>query len=302
MADIEWSPESGGSCTALLESEIGDAAAESIKLIEWRPAISLNPQLFAALLTEIAEFIRRSNANFNTVRHFSERWRRNCERNIRFFAATARKTAGKLELLDKTIVICASGPSLEQKTAELQSLRKAGALLLAVSSSFLALSSRGFFPDFVFASDGGAWARFHFFALLRDSSKKPLVAAPLNAMLPSQLETFPLVLTGDGTEFQTKMLKEAGLPPFTLTQRGTVTASALDFAKNLSRVPPLVFGADFACQGILSHARPYALDALFENSASRLKPVEHCRWERVRALLAGGSLKVFADWWRRQVK
>lgn len=310
LADVEWSPECGGSCTALLEREICDTEAARIKIIEWRPAIALNPRLFSSLLAEITSFVRRSDANARTVRYFSERWRRNCQRNILYFAQNIdlfnnnRRTSS---LIHKTIAVCAAGPSINTKIIELRKLRKNGTTILAVSSAVLSLAAHDLLPDIVFASDGGGWARLHFFALFRAANtgaaeaagnKKPLVAATLNAALPTQLATFPLLLIGDGSKEQAKMLHEAGLPQLALPQRGTVTVSAIDFAKAISGREPLVFGADFACKDIQSHVKPYAFDALLENTATRLNPFYHQKWVRTRAIILGGSLKIFAGWQR----
>jgi hypothetical protein len=300
--DAEWSPASTETCTTFLERVIGDSESVHIKLIEWRPAIALDALLYRQLVGELTRFIRRSDANARTTRHFTERWRRNTLRNSRFFADAARKTFPELAAYQSDdLVICAAGPTLEASFPAITAqLNRGNTKLAAAASAVAALRARSFEPDIIFTSDGGSWARLHFFEAVR-CLRRSLIVAALHAALPSCLLGFPILFFGDGSAEQRAVLDEYGLPRVELPQRGTVTASALDFALRWTTGQIFLAGASLSSHDLHSHARPYAFDALLVQTANRYKPWYHQQWARTRALEAGGSYKLYAAWFEQQL-
>ena len=53
---------------------------------------------------------------------------------------------------------------------------------------------------------------------------------------------------------------------------------------------------------VATHARPYAFDRLSDEAAGRLSPCYHLRFERARALAAGGSFEVYAAWFKQKAR
>jgi len=80
--DSQWYLETGTSVQDFLETEIPDTKAEEIRLIEWRPALSVYGQAYLALLKETVEFIKRVDASARTYSTFGQRWFRNFFKNL----------------------------------------------------------------------------------------------------------------------------------------------------------------------------------------------------------------------------
>jgi hypothetical protein len=91
------------------------------------------------------------------------------------------------------------------------------------------------------------------------------------------------------------------MPFIALPQRGTVSASALDMALNLTSGDIFIAGLDLENSGIRSHARPYSLDRFIEEKAGRLNPVYSQTFKRAALLKAGGSFGIYASWFEKQL-
>jgi hypothetical protein len=50
--------------------EIPDSKAAEIRLLEWRPALSVYGEAYLTLVKETVEFIKRSDANTRTLKYF----------------------------------------------------------------------------------------------------------------------------------------------------------------------------------------------------------------------------------------
>ncbi|MDR1566509.1 MAG: DUF115 domain-containing protein, partial [Treponema sp.] len=179
--DSFWSPGSGVSLQDFLESEIPDTGAGDIKIIEWRPSLGVYGERYLRLLSETAEFIKRSDANTRTVRQFGRRWFRNFFRNLALLSAALCPVS-----LKSPLAVTGAGPGLEETIPFIkEEQRRRGLLVLAVSSSTGALLARGVEPDMVIATDGGGWALLHLYECLRYKKTKNIFALSLTAALPS---------------------------------------------------------------------------------------------------------------------
>jgi hypothetical protein len=106
----------------------------------------------------------------------------------------------------------------------------------------------------------------------------------------------------DGSLWQTLILNELRIPYIAMTQRGTVSASALDLAFTLSDNEVFIAGIDLANRDIRSHARPYSLDRFMEEKAERINPVYSQIYKRSSLLKEGGSYDIYASWFKKQLK
>jgi hypothetical protein len=123
--------------------------------------------------------------------------------------------------------------------------------------------------------------------------------ASLSAYLPSRVKDLPILFSCDGSLWQTLLLQRNQLPIFTLPQRGTVTATAIDVALWLSDAPVFVLGMDLSHRDLQTHVRPYALDWYVEQRASRFSPQYSIVFERSRKIITGGNLDVYERWFRQ---
>jgi hypothetical protein len=294
-----WNPSCQENLENFLDRTIGTAEPAEIRLIEWKPSVNAYGKLCADLAARTVDCIRRIAAGKNTVRNFGRRWLRNALRNLPLLRNPAEFNAGM-----QPILICAAGPCLEDFLPAIAEWKQSPAppFLIAVSSAAPALLYRKIIPDIIIAVDGGPWALLHLFESLRgmkNTDKRPVIAAALTASLPSQTENWPILILGDGSLWQELLLRSCGKLPFkSFPQRGTVSASALDLALLLTGGNIYFAGLDFSHRDIKTHARPYAFDKIPENAASRLTPQYSLTFEREAAINKSGSLGIYAAWFK----
>jgi len=81
-----------------------------------------------------------------------------------------------------------------------------------------------------------------------------------------------------------------------------VTASALDLAFALTKGDIYIAGIDLENNDIRSHSRPYSLDRFMEEKTDRFNPFYSQVYKRSSTLKAGGSFKIYASWFEKQLK
>jgi len=294
--DSQWYLETGTSVQDFLETEIPDTKAEEIRLIEWRPALSVYGQAYLALLKETVEFIKRVDASARTYSTFGQRWFRNFFKNLDISKSFICPTPHS-----RPVLVTGAGPGLEDTIPFIKEKRDEF-FILASSSSAAALINEDITPNLVISIDGTTWAKVHLYELFRlKNASPPPLAAALTAALPSQYENFPLMLISDGSFWQTLILNELKIPFIALPQRGTVSASALDMAFVISEGEIFFTGFDLANRDIRSHARPYCLDRFMEEGAGRINPFYSQVYKRSSLLKEGGSYGIYASWFKKQL-
>jgi hypothetical protein len=169
--------------------------------------------------------------------------------------------------------------------------------VLAASSATEALLAGGVQPDIAIGTDGGLWSLFHLWEYLRIPAGEKKMAVQTCAVIPSQCRDIPVLLLVDGSLWQGIALSSCGIPSIHLPQRGTVTASALDLAFILGRGPVFICGMDLAAEDIVSHARPYRLNSMMEERATRISPYYSQQFIRTGSLRRG-SMDIYAGWFQ----
>jgi hypothetical protein len=294
---LSWDPLCGEGLETFLERTV-TADARAIRLIEWRPSVNAYGKAYLELAGRTVECVRRISAGSVTVRNFGRRWLKNALRNLALFLHPVQVRRGT-----GAVVVCAAGPSLEE-ALDLIIRRKASSpspLVIAVSSAVPALLHRGIAPDLVIATDGGGWALFHLYGSFRPDKSggiKPVLAAGFTAALPSQTESSPVLIIGDGTLWQELLLGAGKFPFLRLPQRGTVSASALDLALSVSTGNVYLAGLDLTHRDLRTHARPYAFETAMDRSSSRFKPLYSQAFERAGIIRHSGSQDIYATWFR----
>jgi hypothetical protein len=291
-----WSPGSGTTLLRFLEDHIPDTEAASIALVEWRPSRTAFGRAYLRLCAETAEYVKRADANKRTAANFGRRWFRNVFKNLALLAKAPRYRP-----FDAPLVVAGAGPSLAETIPLLaEQKKKAPLFILAVSSAAPALLAAELRPDLILSCDGGNWALLHLYEALRKPPQGAFAAA-LSAALPSQFAGLPWLPIGDGSLWQTTLLRGMGLPFASFPQRGTVTATALDLAFQLCRGKVYIAGTDLARRDILTHARPHSFERLLTEQAGRLNPAYSQYVSRAFAMESSGSHEIYAQWFARQM-
>ncbi|MDR2448060.1 MAG: DUF115 domain-containing protein [Treponema sp.] len=290
----------GNGVQSLLEKAIPDTEASTIRIIEWRPSLFFYKERYVRLMAETVAFVKRIDANKRTIAYFGRKWFQNFFRNIAIIDTflAPEKHAG-------SCVIAGAGPSLEEALPVIKKLKETKKIfVLAASAAVEPLFHANVKPDIVVATDGGNWALFHLFSTLRPhggyggGEGKTILAASAFAALPSQAASFPVLLMTDGSLWQKTVLAGLGIPFLNMTQRGTVTASALDLAFTVFQGNVFIAGIDLANNDVRAHARPYPLDIFMEN-ADRLT----CAYSTAfaRTMEAARSMNIYAEWFKKQL-
>ena len=276
-----------------LEKELREIDPSAIRIIEWRPSLNFYRTRYVKLLSLVVEFIKRSDAEKRTVAAFGKRWFRNFFKNLRLINQTILyKNA------DIPVIITGSGPCLETTIPLIQKMQN-NCIIIAASSSVMALNKNGISADIVIATDGGCWALQHIYPMFRDSAAGSL-AVNLCAALPSQCEKKPFLVLNDGSFWQSIVLHELKLPSVIIPQTGTVTASAVELALVLTGGSIFLAGMDLSVKDIKSHVRPYGFDHLIFGGADRFSPVYSNFFLRSRLIREGGSMDVYAAWFKNR--
>jgi hypothetical protein len=255
-------------------------------------------QAYVNLFSFAVDFIKRVDAGKRTTSAFGKKWVGNFFRNLGILRRTLL-----YKPMDIPFIITGSGPGLEKAIPVIQQ-KQEECLLIAASSSVMALSHYGIRADIVMSTDGGNWALRHIYPFFRKQNNVENAASfavNLCAALPSQCSSVPMLIMNDGSFWQSVILHELSLPSVIIAQKGTVTASAAELALALTSGNIFLAGMDLSVRDIRSHARPYAFDHLLYDSASRFTPVYSQSFIRSNQIQEGGSLDIYAAWFKKQL-
>jgi len=266
---------------------------EHIKIIEWRPSLNFYKEAYVKLLSQVVQCIKRTEAGKRTASVFGRRWFKNFFRNLGLINKSLLYRQVSLP-----VIVIGSGPGLENDLDVVRN-SQSGCLVIAASSSVMALSSRGITPDIIIATDGGSWALKHIYQCCRAGSK--IFAVNLCAALPSQFAEKKALLINDGSFWQNIIFHELSMPSVIIGQTGTVSAAAVELAVILSAGDIYVSGMDFSADGIKTHVRPYAFENLFYEKADRFLPFYSQSYKRSTLLKEGGSLDIYASWFKNKI-
>jgi hypothetical protein len=285
----------GENIQEFLEREIPETDISKIRIIEWRPSLNFYGEACLTLLSQVVEYLKRAEAGRRTTSAFGKRWVRNFFRNLGNIHKTLlyRQT-------DIPVIVAGSGPSLETALPVIRQMKE-DCFILAASSSLTALEHGGITPDMVIATDGGAWALRHIYPFFRNTERGLGFAVNLSAALPSQCASIPFLIMNDGSFWQSVILHELSLLSVIVTQKGTVTASAVELALLLTSGNIYLAGVDLSVRDIKTHARPYSFDSLFFESSDRFAPVYNRLFVRSGLIQNGGSLSIYAAWFKNRL-
>jgi hypothetical protein len=282
-----------------LEREVPETDAANIKIIEWRPSMNYYKQAYVSLFSFVVDFLKRTEAGKRTTAAFGKKWFGNFFKNLR----NVRETL-LYKTMDMPVIITGSGPGLE-KVIPLIQKKQEECLIIAASSSVMALSHYGIRADIVMSTDGGSWALRHIYPFFRKQENNvendAAFAVNLCAALPTQCAKNPMLIMNDGSFWQNVILHELSIPSVIIAQKGTVTACAVELALALTSGNIYLAGMDLCVRDMRSHVRPYAFDHLLYDRASRFTPVYSQSFIRSNQIQEGGSFNIYAAWFKKQL-
>ncbi len=271
-----------------LFNALGEENLISGLFFDWQASKNIFPELNAKCWKEIQKAVLKARDVLGTRSYFSKRWLKNSV----LFCKNIQKgfTAGKTE---KPVLIAASGPSLASSVPFIKKFRGCF-FLIAVSSAFLPLLENGIEPDLTISSDGGFWAKRHFFVpgIKNYGHVFALEAEGASfSKIYEENEIVPLCYE-DGLE--QSLLKAVGCPFMISRRNGTVAGTALEFALEFTTQKVFLAGFDQAPASAFQHTQPNALEIISQKSDSRLSPKE----TRITKSRFGSekSLEIYRNW------
>lgn len=271
-----WHPDLGTKVAEFLRGQISDLDVEGLRILEWPPSARLFPELSRAANEAVQQCLLELNGSLVTTMSMGRVWLRNSVFN---FLSLDEVLEGAPCSSERTVVIVASGPSLESALPLLIDIRDA-VDIWALPSSLPVLATAGLEPDLLFMTDPGYYAIHH----LHHAVPACPVAMPLSAarglweLTPRGSRPGPFLLAQPGI-LEEMFLRAMGVSAPLVAPHGTVAATALDLARVSTRGPVILAGLDMCTNDIVSHARPNEFEQFFLQRSSRTTPY-YCFWYR----------------------
>lgn len=245
------------------------------------PAVAARRQEYRRELSDrIAAYNRRSQINENTLRRFGRTWVRNFLRNVDRLQPFSLAPYGSA-FSDLPGLLVAGGPTLDEVVPALRRVW-AGAVTVAVDTSYPFLRRHGIEPDFVVVVDPQYWNTRHLDRLTLDG-----------AVLVSESSTHPRVFRVLGS----RAAMCAGIFPLSryvepqgrakLGAGGSVATTAFDLLRFLGCTTIFVGGLDLGFPDGETHFRGSFFEERAHLGARRLAPVSTAAF---RYLSDGGAV------------
>ncbi len=295
-ADDSWYPDGPQSLRNFLRSVLSEDQIDGLAMIEWGPSASMFPAVSRTVNDCVAAVVRELSSSLATTGYFGRRWFTNAVAN----AVSIREVHDHLSM-SGTVVIAASGPTLERATPVLIASRDSIGLI-ALPSAVRPLLEHGIVPDAVVATDPGVYAAVHLAPLSRISGVP--VIMPLTGIRGVWRTGSPAILFSQ-MSFLESAFHGAIEPAVVVPSHGTVAGSAYHVAVAAGADRIVFAGLDMAAHDVKMHARPESFEGLLSMNENRLQTAEGIRLERVLGSVRGPnrsrvtpSMDVYAAWFR----
>ncbi len=263
LADC-WHPGMDRRLADFLRERVGDLDVEGLRVAEWPPSARLYPGLSLEANRAVQQAVQEANGSVFTTAAAGKLWLRN---SILNFLSVDGELAENPCPPQATVVIAASGPSLEEDLPAIRGCR-ASVQLWALPSSLPALKQAGLEPDLVVMTDPSHWSISH----MHFARPSCPVAMPLAAARGAWRLGAPLLLLAQPVFYEVELLARAGIRAPLVAPHGTVAATAIDLALASTTSKVVAAGLDLCVRDLASHARPNAFDTLAMLGSGRLGP------------------------------
>ena len=272
----------------VLFDRLGEEGLCSALFASWQPSARAFPEKDAAVWQEIKYAVDKGRDVLFTRSCFASRWIANA-----FFICKHMERARRIVKGSSPVVVAASGPSLKSALPYLAEFRPSY-FLIAASSALSVLTAYGIIPDVCIATDGGFYAKAHLSPLLR-FPHIPLALAEEASCSGDILSTSGIIPLSYGDGFAASLFAACGIPSMKIERNGTVSGSALDFARSITDGSVFLCGLDMAPASGLQHARPNALEE--REAASYIKTYPN-ETKNSASRFASGALELYRKWFR----
>lgn len=222
-----------------------------------------------------------------TRQYFEKKWFVNSLNFIKY----ANKFITLKNKINTPVVITASGPSLKSVLPLLQQ-NSEQFFLIALSSSVTCLLERNIIPDLIMTTDGGFWAGEHL-KQLKKYADIPIAAVP-EAYIPKQiLQNNPIVPLYYNDQLINEFFTEISDNFLPAQRNGTISGTALEFAKNITTGNIYFCGLDLQEQNGYQHTQCNELEINNSIADSKLKSKEKRIYP---GSFKSESLQIYRNW------
>lgn len=272
----------------VLFDRLGEEGLCSALFASWQPSARAFPEKDAAVWREIKYAVDKGRDVLFTRSCFASRWIANA-----FFICRHIERARRIVKGSSPVVVAASGPSLKSALPYLAQFQPSY-FLIAASSALSVLTAYGIIPDVCIATDGGFYAKAHLSPLSR-FPHIPLALAQEASCSGDILSACDIIPLSYGDGFAASLFAACGIPSMKIERNGTVSGSALDFARSITDGSVFLCGLDMAPASGLQHAQPNVLEE--EEAASYIKTYPN-ETKNSASRFTSGALELYRKWFR----
>lgn len=290
LDDLESNPD-------LILEYFGEEMLCACFIASWPPSEKAFQKQLAKTVEILKIQIQKARDILGTRSFFASRWILNTIN----FAKNIKKLQDEGKTYEITsgnapVIIAASGPSLKNVLPTLKKLQDENKnyFLIAASSAYMTLKKHGIKIDLCITTDGGFYAKKHIeIPGLSDDSTVWAVASegafPKNFFAKKKI--LPLSYQ-DGVEKE--ILDTFGVKAQKIERNGTVSGTALKFAKSITQGEIFLLGLDLGPTNAYQHTQPNAIDCENEAKQNRLATKEtHLARSRFSSK---NSLSIYEQW------
>ncbi len=262
---ISWHPGTNLSFINFLKSNISDIDLEGLKIIEWSPSALLFPLISKKVNSEINLLVKEYRGNIVTTNAFGKTWIRNSFSN---FISIDSIMEGQIARPDNPVVITASGPSLENSIEYIKNIRNK-INLWSLPSSIPFILGNNIKPDLIILTDSSYYSICH---IQEIADQNIPVVMPLSGARGVYNISNMIFLISQPAFYEQIIYRKAGLSPPLIPPKGTVAATALELALELTNKEIIICGLDLCYSDIKSHVRTNSFNNLLKKDANRMEP------------------------------
>lgn len=262
----------------------------STVFINWVPTQNIFYEQNNLLWQKLKIITENARTILITRQFFEKKWLLNLCNFIKYANLFSLKNINQN---NKNIVITASGPSLKNTIPIIKKYRHK-IFLICLSSACSVLQKNKLQADLYISTDGGFWAGEHLKPLL--NSTRPLLLST-ESFCKKQILSKNIIIPGnynDGISSEIfKELNEQKLYSVLLNRNGTVSGTALDFAKNITTRNVYLLGLDLAGSKSFQHTNPNILE---KNSEIKNNKISNTETRQRKSQFNSKSLEIYRDW------
>ncbi len=261
-----WHDRLNISLPDFLKNNIGELDTEGLITIEWPPCARAFSVLSNYVNRVVYQFISELTGNLRTTLYSGKRWIKNTFNNFLHHVPDFKLNPDRTHT---PVIIAASGPSLRKTAVMLKNFRNRY-ILLALPSSLLFLDSINLKPDLTVVTDPGFYSFYH---CANCNNTGLRIVMPFSAPTGMHNLRHHVSFFCQPYFFEHEIVKESGLEFMNIVPKGTVAATALELALNLTDREIIFAGLDLCYFDIKSHVQPNSLDLFYYSSSNRYHPL-----------------------------